>query len=53
MIRKQKYLELLEEAKFADALQVLQFELTPLKINTDELYRLSRYTSPIDTYVIP
>lgn len=42
MIRKQKYLELLEERKLSEALNVLQLEMTPLRIDTEELYRLSR-----------
>lgn len=42
MIRKQKYLELLEERNTEGALRVLQLEMAPLRIDTDELYRLSR-----------
>ena len=42
MIRRQKYLELLEERNLEAALRVLQLEMTPLRIDTDELYRLSR-----------
>ncbi|KAJ3303115.1 hypothetical protein HDV03_004194 [Kappamyces sp. JEL0829] len=43
MIRRQKFLELLEERQIASALQTLQNELTTLKINAEELHGLSSY----------
>ncbi len=42
MIRKQKYLELLEQNQTCQALQVLQNELTILKVNEPELFALSK-----------
>ena len=42
MIRKQKYLELLEQNQTCQALQVLQNELTTLKVNESELFALSK-----------
>ena len=43
MIRKQKYLESLERNDIAGALHVLQKELSPLRIEMEELHALSRY----------
>jgi WD repeat-containing protein 26 len=42
MIRKQKYLELLEVGQVQKAVHVLQKELTPLHVNTSELHNLAR-----------
>lgn len=43
LILEQKYLELLEEGKPLDALNVLRSELTPLQHNIDRVHVLSRY----------
>lgn len=42
-MRKQKYLELLEERDLGSALMVLRQELTPLNRDTSRLHELSRY----------
>ena len=44
-LRKQKYLELLEERDLGGALLVLRQELTPLKRDIAQLHDLSRYDS--------
>ncbi|GCB82384.1 hypothetical protein scyTo_0022902, partial [Scyliorhinus torazame] len=43
LLLEQKYLEFLEDGKVLEALQVLRFELTPLKYNTDRIHALSGY----------
>ncbi|KAK7693817.1 hypothetical protein QCA50_003389 [Cerrena zonata] len=40
-ISRQKYLELLEAGKTSAALQVLRYELAPLKVDTEQLHSLS------------
>uniref|UniRef100_UPI00398E3B77 WD repeat-containing protein 26-like n=1 Tax=Pristiophorus japonicus TaxID=55135 RepID=UPI00398E3B77 len=41
LLLEQKYLEFLDDGKVLEALQVLRFELTPLKYNTDRIHALS------------
>ncbi|XP_067877784.1 WD repeat-containing protein 26-like [Heterodontus francisci] len=43
LLLEQKYLEFLDDGKVLEALQVLRFELTPLKYNTDRIHALSGY----------
>lgn len=47
MIRKQKFLELLELKKTHEALSVLRFEVGPLSCFPDQLQFLSRYLNPL------
>ncbi|XP_063235841.1 WD repeat-containing protein 26 [Bacillus rossius redtenbacheri] len=43
LLLEQKYLELLEDGRAMDALQVLRLELTPLQHNTARVHELSSY----------
>ena len=43
LIKKQKYLELLEQQQMKRALIVLRSEITPLQPDPSKLHELSRY----------
>lgn len=49
-LRKQKFLELLEQRELGLALMVLRQELTPLNHDINQLHALSRYLSPDPDY---
>jgi hypothetical protein len=42
LIRKQKYLELLEAGQVREAIVFLQKDITPLNVNTEERHKLSK-----------
>ena len=43
LLLEQKYLELLEDGRAIDALDVLRHQLTPLKHNVQRVHQLSRW----------